>query len=289
MAGDGQQPEQEFLSWRASDPEERLFFRGGRFTRVNTACAFSIGLLLTVVFYALLTFALSDSYLTQSFTQRGFVPYLIALFFFWALAALGLKRAKLRLQRRALSLQVVPEDPAFVLSPRTVTDVLDRIYAVCDDPRRFVLFNRIVIALSNLRNLGRVTDVDDILRAQGEHDESAMETSYALLHGFVWAVPVLGFIGTVQGLSAAIGGFGMVLSGSSELSQLKDALREVTAGLSVAFETTFQGLVAALILQLLLTSLKKAELEFLDQCTEYCVRHVVGKLRLMPFEPEGET
>jgi len=188
------------------------------------------------------------------------------------------------LQRRALGVSVVPETLGFVLSPRTVDDVMNRIFAACDDPKQFVLFNRILIALSNLRNLGRVTDVDDILRAQGAHDESAMETSYSLLHGFVWAVPVLGFIGTVQGLSVAIGSFGLVLGGGGELTELKESLRAVTAGLSTAFETTFQGLVAALILQLLLTALKKSEEEFLDACMEYCVRNIVGKLRLMPYE-----
>ena len=110
-----------------------------------------------------------------------------------------------------------------------------------DDPRQFVVFHRITTALSNLRNLGRVTDVGDILRSQAETDESAMETSYSLLQGFVWAIPVLGFIGTVEGLSVAIGGFGGVLASSSDFEQIKVALRGVTGGLSTAFETTLHG------------------------------------------------
>ena len=31
-----------------------------------------------------------------------------------------------------------------------------------------------------------------------------METSYSVINSFVWAIPVLGFIGTVLGLSQAI-------------------------------------------------------------------------------------
>src|SRR5690606_7700157 len=108
-----------------------------------------------------------------------------------------------------------------------------------------------------------------------------------LLQGFVWAIPVLGFIGTVEGLSIAIAGFGSVLGATEDFEQVKDALRGVTAGLSVAFETTMQGLVAALVIQLVLTGIKKSEEEFLDACSEYCARHVVGRLRIMPFEHEG--
>ena len=159
--------------------------------------------------------------------------------------------------------------------------MLGQVYATVDDPRHFILFNRIVVALSNLRNLGRVTDVDTILRSQAEQDESAVETSYSLVQGFVWAIPVLGFIGTVLGLSEAIGQFSGVLGAGSDVEQISGALKGVTAGLATAFETTLQALVAALVLQLMITSLRKAEEEFLDEAMDYCLRFVVGRLRIV--------
>ena len=253
-------------------------FRGARFTRVNSFCALLIGLLLTVGFYVLLLSA-PGNMIAASFTQRGEIPYLIAIFAFWSLAILWLKWLKLRFQRRALQRVIVPEDPEFVLTPQSVDDVYHRMYEAVDDVKHFVVFNRIATALSNLRNLGRVADVDEILRSQAQNDESSMETSYSLLQGFVWAIPVLGFIGTVQGLSIAIGGFGSVLGGTNDFSQVKDSLKGVTGGLSIAFETTMQGLVAALIIQLILTTVKKSEEEFLDACSEYCSKHIVGRLR----------
>jgi biopolymer transport protein ExbB/TolQ len=137
-----------------------------------------------------------------------------------------------------------------------------------------------------LRNLGLVADVDDILRSQADSDESGLETSYSMLAAFVWAIPVLGFIGTVQGLSMAIGGFGGVLQGASELEGIKAALQTVTGGLATSFETTFQALVAALFIQLALVYLKKSEEEFLDTCSEYCLKHVVNRLRMTPYQTE---
>lgn len=271
------------LSWHQSDPEQRLFFRGARFTRVNNSCSFLIAVIATIFFYAALI-PLHETYFAQTFTQRGFVPYGIVFFFFWSTAILLLKSAKLRLQRKALTLPIIPESPEFVLSSATVSDVTRRIHQSVDEPRQFILLNRIEIALSNLKNLGRVADVDEILRSQGEQDESAVETSYSMISGFVWAIPVLGFIGTVEGLSRSIGGFGHVLSTTEQLSEIKASLQHVTAGLSIAFETTLQGLLAALIVQLFLMQTKKREEEFLDDCAEFCVRNVVGRLRVTPYE-----
>ncbi|MGC1272321.1 MAG: MotA/TolQ/ExbB proton channel family protein [Planctomycetaceae bacterium] len=274
------------LSWARSDLEQRLGFRGGRFTRVNTWLTALLAAVASVAFYAALL-PIRETYFGQMFLERGPIPYVITFFTAWAGVILCVKWTKLRLQQRALAIDVVPGTPDFVLSPQTVDEVQTRILHAVEDPRQFVLFNRIAIALSNLRNLGRVADVDEILQTQAGNDESVMETSYSIVQGFVWAIPVLGFIGTVQGLSIAIGSFGSVLSQSSEMTEVKDALRGVTGGLSIAFETTLQGLVAALVVQLLLTVLKKNEEEFLDSCTEYCTRRIVGRLRLSPLDREG--
>lgn len=274
------------LSWSRQDVEQRLGLRGARFTRVNSRLTFLMAAAATVAFYAALT-PLAATRVAAMFTERGMTPYFISFFTFWALAILLVKWRKLALQRKSLLYRVVPEDHGFVLSATTVDLVFDRMYATVDEPSKFILFNRIVVALSNLRNLGRVTDVDEILRSQAEHDESIMETSYSLLVGFVWAIPVLGFIGTVLGLSQAIGGFGAVLGESQEVSQIAGSLRTVTGGLATAFETTLEALVAALTIQILLTFLRKSEEEFLDDCAEYCQRHVVNRLRMTPFEAEA--
>ncbi len=271
------------LSWARLDPEQRLSFRGGRFTRVNSLFTLLAGLLITAAFYLALL-PVEKSMVGQSFLNRGPIPYTVVFFTGWCIAILVDKQLKLKLQQRALAERVVPTDPDFVLTPGTVDDVLATVYRTVDDPRQFVLFNRILIALSNLRNLGRVSDVDEILRSQAENDEAAMETSYHLLQGFVWAIPVLGFIGTVLGLSQAIGGFGAVLATTADVAELKPALQQVTVGLAVAFETTLHGLVAAMFIQLWMTALKIAEETFLDDCGEYCLRHVVGRLRLMPYD-----
>jgi biopolymer transport protein ExbB/TolQ len=277
------------LSWAKQDIENRLWSRGGRHTRVNAFFAAIVGLLLTGGFYASMLGFRNTTLAAMFLRQDSYmIPLAIVFFCSWALAILAVKSRKIALQRRALAIGVVPTSHDFVLSSASVDAVIENIYQAVDDPKHFILFNRIVIALSNLRNLGRVSDVDDILHSQASNDEAAMDTSYLLVASFVWAIPVLGFIGTVVGLSRAIGAFGDVVSSASDVSQITGALKPVVAGLSTAFETTLEALVGALVVQLFMIYLKKSEEEFLESCSDYCIRNVVNRLRIMPFEREHQ-
>jgi biopolymer transport protein ExbB/TolQ len=275
------------LAWHRQDLEQRLGFQGGRFTRVNSVLSFLLAVILTLAIYGVMIFFARDTMVGKMFLDRGFTPYVMTFLFSWSVLIILLKWSKLKFQKRALKARIVPTDNNFVLSVATVEQVFGEMRRQVDDPRKFVLFNRVQVALSNLRNLGRVTDVDEMLRTQGELDESSMDTSYSLIRGFIWAIPVLGFIGTVMGLSEAVGGFGSVLAETADPQALAQSLRLVTAGLSTAFETTLLALLFALGLQLVVTFLHKNEEEFLDDCAEYCQRELVGKLRIMPFENEA--
>lgn len=271
------------LDWRKCDVEQRLGFPGGKYTDVNNWLALALALLLTVVFYGILISSgevIRNARAAQLFLERGPTPYVMTFFSCWCIAILFIKWRKLVFQQKTLDLTIVPHSHDFSLAPATAKDVLDRMYGLVDDPKYFVLFSRIERALLNLHNIGMVSDVSEMLRAQAENDEDQMESSYALLRGFIWGIPILGFIGTVMGLSQAIGRFGSVLSAGDVVDSLKTSLQGVTSGLAVAFDTTFVALIAALAIQLLLTALKKKEEGFLDDCKDYCHRHIISKLRL---------
>lgn len=270
------------LSWARSDIEQRLFFAGNRFTRVNTLLSLLMGIFFSLMFYGMVLLA-SDTVLNRKFVGQGPIPVAIVFLSSWCVAIMFLKWRKLALQKKAIRLQVIPDEPDFVLSPTSVDRVFDRMLELVDDPKQFMLFNRISIALSNLRNIGRVSDVDEMLRSQAESDEAVSESSYVLLSGFLWAIPILGFIGTVLGLSVAIGEFGSVMSAGGDTNALLPALQNVTGGLGIAFDTTLEALVAALMIQMAVTFLRKSEQEFLDDCSEYCTRNIVNKLKLLPF------
>ena len=102
----------------------------------------------------------------------------------------------------------------------------------------------------------------------------------------IWAIPVIGFIGTVLGLSQAVGGFGQVIARGADLDALKTALGGVTGGLATAFETTLIALVAALAVQLLMTLEMQKEEDFLDDCAGYCHDNLTSHLKMINIDDE---
>jgi biopolymer transport protein ExbB/TolQ len=272
------------VNWALEDIEQRLGFRGGRFTTVNKLFSFLVAALLTILFFVAMAYLPQVWPGTESFSdvflERGICQYPTMFFFFWGLVMLWIKSRKLKFQQRALELSAVPQQADFELNRTSAKAVLDRVHELVDSPAHFLLLNRIERALSNLKNLGQVSDVTSILKMQAEHDDEQISSSYSLITGFIWAVPVLGFIGTVLGLSQAITAFGLTLQGSADMATVKTSLQGVTGGLATAFETTLVALVNALILQLLTTYMQTKEGEFLDACNDYCHRHVASRLRL---------
>jgi hypothetical protein len=274
------------LAWSQQDIENRLAFKGGRYTDVNHGLALLIGALFAGVVYALMALVfirlpvgstVATIYLRPT-NQFAIIP--ANLFFFGGIAVLLLKAKKLRFQQRALDLEAVPAEPEFVVTETTAARVLARIHSLVDHPRYFILLNRIDRALSNFKNMGQVNDVSAVLRAQAENDEDQIASSYTLLNGLVWAIPVLGFIGTVLGLSLAIGRFTLTIQAGGDITLIRSSLQGVTSGLATAFESTLVALTFTLFLQLGITFQQKREMAFLDECNDYCHSHIVSKLRL---------
>ena len=273
------------LNWSKRDIEQRLGFRAGRFTSVNRWLGFLLGLTLTVVYYGFLIFYSQHQpkahWFTAMFLERGFTPFPTMLLFFWALAILFLKSQKLRLQAQALNLSAVPQEPDFVLNRESARAVLTRMHSLVDNAGHFLLLNRIERALSNLKNIGQISDVASILRNQADYDEEQISSSYSMVHSFLWAIPVLGFIGTVLGLRQAIGALGLTLQSGGDIDAIRQSLQAVTAGLATKFETTLVALICAVIIQLLCAFMQSLESEFLDACNDYCHAHVTSKLKLI--------
>ena len=87
-------------------------------------------------------------------------------------------------------------------------------------------------------------------RDRWELEEKRLASEYATADVFIWSMPILGFIGTVIGISLAVGNFSSFLNVSGndiELGMIKERLSEVASGLAFAFDTTLLGLASSLL------------------------------------------
>jgi biopolymer transport protein ExbB/TolQ len=124
--------------------------------------------------------------------------------------------------------------------------------------------------------LERATDADADLY------QLSLENSFSLVKVLLWAIPILGFIGTVIGMSQAVGSFDAVLGNADNVDGLKAGLTKVTSGLGTAFDTTYLALVISVLLAVPINLIERQEEQILSS--------IDGDIRLlvMSLSPTGD-
>lgn len=74
-----------------------------------------------------------------------------------------------------------------------------------------------------------------------------------------WAIPILGFIGTVLGISLAAEGIQAIIGGGQGLAQLSSDLSNAISPLGIAFDTTLIALSLSVVLTLIQTVVQRWE------------------------------
>lgn len=248
----------------------------------------ALAVIATVVFYAPVLAFGRGTYVGGLLADRGWVQYAIVLLTFWTAVVLLMRTRRLRLERKALAADLLPSEPA-PFSARITPDnaaaysvFLERQWGSL---RGTLVYGRIAGALSAFRSGRTAAEVMRIAESQSDSDAGSIEATYAMLRVFVWAIPILGFIGTVIGIGAAVGGFSEAIQSAQELDVIKGALGQVTTGLAVAFDTTFLALIASIVLMFPISSRQSAEENLVAEVDAYCSERLTT--RLADRQPAG--
>lgn len=235
----------------------------------------------TAIFYALLGL-MPEGRLSELFLERGTVPYVITGVSAWALLLLAARWNRLRREWPLLERDFLADAPGTGAATRiTVADASRALetlaIAARTHPDSFLLA-RLERALRHFHSRGRVAEVVDVLAAESASDEGRVEASYALIRVFVWAVPTLGFIGTVIGIGTAVGGFSETLEAASSLDAMKESIGGVTGGLGVAFDTTLLALVMSILIMFPASAVQRMEEGLVGAVDDYCAEMLVLRL-----------
>ena len=278
------------LRYKSVDPEARCSLPVGRFTTPHPMSSLFVGILLMGVVYSLaLAFKdwkLSGVTVWEYFTGFTGFPIVMMSLSCWSAGILIIKALKIRAQRLALSVHIVPDDPKFTVTASTAQRIVQTIGAAVEDSRKFMYFNRVIVAMRSMRNVGRVGDIDEMLQSAASNDESIVESGYTLLKGFVWSIPVLGFIGTVVGLTQTMGSFKVVLVEAKDANNdpkiIIDGLGGVLGGLDTAFITTGEALILVFFIHMVSVFVRSADEALLDDVREVAHENIAGRVRIEP-------
>ena len=210
------------------------------------------------------------------FLDRGWVNYAETFLFIWGIVILVMKWKKNQYQAQAALLQLFPERLGREINSSNVAAFIDNIYKTPLTLRDSLIVNRIRKALELFELRIDNGEVSAFLSTQSDIDANRSSGSYSLLKVFLWAIPILGFIGTVEGLSIAVSSLAM--GDSSDPESLKASIDSLTGGLGVAFDTTLLGLVLSMFMSFPLSAVQKKEDETLTLIDAFCTEKLLPKL-----------
>jgi phage-related protein/biopolymer transport protein ExbB/TolQ len=258
-------PPPDRAGWAETDP-----------ANANTWAALGIGFGISALIWGIAFVA--PEFIKKLVLERGWVNFAEVIFFGWGFGILILKVLKLKHQRTAMAIDVLPVEMGRDINRDNVGSFVEYLYEIPAKLRDSMMVNRIRKGLELFEARQVNAEVATMMENQSGIDSTRISGSYASVKLFIAIIPLFGFIGTVLGLSGAIGEFSTALGGDAGMDGLMDSLKGVTSGLGTAFDTTLLGLLLSIILMIPSGALQKIEDDNLNHVDAYCNETLMPRL-----------
>ena len=231
-------------------------------------------------FYGLLFYGVLESEFVERYFASHPVEYAATIMFFVGMAALALKAVETARQSQGLT------RPLFGPIPRGGHPVTDceplaaRLRELPAREQQSYLVRRLRDALEHVRRSGSAETLDEELKYLADLDAGRAYADYDLVRMFIWAIPILGFLGTVIGIAQAMGNL--------TPEALEDSLPQVMAGLNVAFDTTKLALALCIVLFFAQFLVSRADNALLAQVDRRVEEELVGRFERISDGPDGQ-
>jgi biopolymer transport protein ExbB/TolQ len=188
----------------------------------------------------------------------------------WAFAILGYKGREAYRQQQLLQrdLLQLPENlPIGVEDTRELSLRLQALPAAVQD---YLLPRALLTAIERFGATQNIQNVSTAAREVCESEGERMESELSIIRYIAWAIPSVGFIGTVRGIGDALGQAHRAVEGD---------ITGVTAGLGVAFNSTFIALVISIVLMFFIHQLQLMQERLVLDSERYLDHALVRRLR----------
>jgi biopolymer transport protein ExbB/TolQ len=235
-----------------------------------------IALLIGICVVAILYFTLPDDWAKTLLDKGRTFPHSVQVFM-WIAFSIGLgellvRRAVANEEMEQLSRRYLPEDERTVLQAEDLKQIYKSVRSHSKDaPSCFLprLIDRCVLQFQASLSTDQSAS---LLNTSLEMFLHEVDLRYNMLRYVCWAIPSLGFIGTVVGIGSALE------EAATHTASDTNLLPELTGRLAVSFNGTFLALVMASILVFLQNVIQSKEEHALNLAGQYCLDNLINRL-----------
>jgi biopolymer transport protein ExbB/TolQ len=166
---------------------------------------------------------------------------------FWAMAIMGYKARTLMRERRMLDVDVVSIAEGMRILPEDTREFARQVQSLPEEEQNGLLPRVLLAALRRFSTTRNIQDVSSSTHTVLESEANRLESELSMIRYIAWAIPAIGFIGTVRGIGDALAQADKAVQGD---------IAGVTESLGVAFNSTLVALLLSILLMFLVYQLQ---------------------------------
>ena len=204
----------------------------------------------------------------RSFTVviRDFEQEACFILLIWALAIMGYKARRAIREQSLLdrALLDIPEGTSVL--PEDSREYSRSLEALPEQEQDYLLPRTLLSALQRFATTGSIQAVSDTIKESCEVESDRLDSELSMVRYIAWAIPSVGFIGTVRGIGEALGQAYKAVEGD---------ISGVTVSLGVAFNSTFVALVLSIVIMFFLHQLQLSQERLVLDCQRYADKRLL--------------
>jgi len=189
---------------------------------------------------------------------------------FWAFSILVYKGRAVFEQQKLLQRDLLELPDNLPIGAEDTRGIVERISSLPDQKHDWLLPRALLTAVERFSATRNVQSASTAARDVCESEGERMESELSIIRYIAWAIPSVGFIGTVRGIGDALGQAHRAVEGD---------ITGVTASLGVAFNSTFIALVISIVLMFFVYQLQLMQERLVLDSERYTESWLVRRLK----------
>lgn len=189
----------------------------------------------------------------------------------WAFAIMGYKTVQAGRQRSLLQRDLLQTGEGMRILPEDTREMTRQLEQLAPRERFSLVPRALQAALHRFAATSNIEDVAQASRVVCESEGERLESELSMIRYIAWAIPSVGFIGTVRGIGDALGRAEQAMEGD---------ISGVTQSLGVAFNSTLIALLISVVLMFLMHQLQLMQERLVLDAETYCDEHLIRHLHV---------
>lgn len=202
---------------------------------------------------------------------RNMEQEICIILFFWSLSIIGMKAVRTMRERSLLDRDLLQIGEGSSVLPEDARHYARPVQALPERERNYFLPRVLMAALHRFGTTRSIQDASNTVKDMCDSESERLESELAIVRYTAWAIPSIGFLGTVRGIGEALGQAHQAVSGD---------IIGVTMSLGVAFNSTFVALLTSILLMFLLHQLSLIQDRLVIDTHNYSEHNLIRYLQV---------